>query len=94
MLLVSQGVLFRNLSSSGAKILLTILKKKTQKNYIIKPPQDENYEAMLIKKIFSVDLVVALKEGEGLKKKRVHTQMWSWTFEDRVVFKCPNNRNT
>lgn len=39
---------------------------------------------MLIKKNFSVDLVVALKEGEGFKKKRVHTQMWSWTFEDRV----------
>lgn len=84
-------MLFRNLSSSGVKILLTILKKK---NYTIKPPQDENYEAMLIKKYFSVDLVVALKEGEGLKKKRVHTQMCSWTFEDRVVFKCPNNRNT
>lgn len=49
---------------------------------------------MLIKKNFSVDLVVALKEGEGLKKKRVHTQMWSWTFEDRVVFKYLNNSNT
>lgn len=49
---------------------------------------------MLIKKNFSVDLVVALKEGEGLKKKRVHTQMWSWTFEDRVVVKCLNNSNT
>lgn len=70
MLLISvQVVLFRNLSSSGAKILLTILKKKNLPNYYtIKPPQNETYEAMLIKKKFSVDLVVALKEGEGFKK--------------------------
>lgn len=67
LLLVSQEVLFRNLSSSGAKILLTILEKKNPNNYTIKPPQDETYEAMLIKKNFNVDLVVALKEGEELK---------------------------